>query len=82
MSAPSDGAFRLFETQDHDRRSLEPILGGGKAFAFVLEEDGHLLSACVAFENYSPLWEVGGVVTAANCRRKGLGGRVVGTALA
>ena len=39
-------------------------------------------SACFAFENYGPVWEVGGVVTASAHRQRGLGARVVRTALA
>jgi GNAT superfamily N-acetyltransferase len=80
--APGDAAFRLFAEQDHDRAWLEPLLHGGKAFTCVLEHDGETLSACFAFENYGPVWEVGGVVTAAAHRRGGLGARVVRTALA
>ena len=47
----------------------------------MLEREGEALSACFAFENYGPVWEVGGVVTAAAHRRGGLGARVVRTAL-
>ena len=80
--APGDAAFRLFAEQDHDRTWLELLLKGGKAFACVLQHDGETLSACFAFENYGSVWEVGGVVTASAHRRKGLGARVVQTALA
>jgi RimJ/RimL family protein N-acetyltransferase len=48
----------------------------------VLERGGDTLSACVAFEIYGRIWEVGGVVTAASLRRRGFGARVVRTALA
>ncbi len=81
-SAPGDLAFRLFETQGHDRGWLEPFLRSGKAFACVAERDGEIQAACFAFENHGPVWEVGGVVTARAHRRKGLGARVVRTALA
>lgn len=81
-SAPSDAAFQLFEMQGHDRPWLEPLLRSGKAFACVAERDSETLAACFAFENFSPVWEVGGVVTAPAHRRKGLGARVVRTALA
>jgi ribosomal protein S18 acetylase RimI-like enzyme len=79
---PGDAAFRMFETQGHDRAWLKPLLHDGKAFACVLERDGDAVSACLAFENYGPAWEVGGVVTAPSHRRQGLGARVVRTALA
>jgi GNAT superfamily N-acetyltransferase len=80
--SPGDAAFRLFAEQDHDRAWLEPLLKRHKAFACVLERGDETLSACFAFENYGLVWEVGGVVTASAHRRKGLGARVVRTALA
>lgn len=79
---PGDGAFALFETQGHERAWLEPLLASGSAFACVLEQDSEAVSVCFAFENHGPVWEVGGVVTAPAHRRKGLGARVVRTALA
>ncbi len=81
-SAPGDDAFRLLETQGHDRAWLAPLLGSGKAFACVAERDGETCAACIAFENYGAVWEVGGVVTAPSHRRQGLGTRVVRTTLA
>jgi ribosomal protein S18 acetylase RimI-like enzyme len=81
-STPSDSAFELFAAQGHERAWLEPLLRDGKAFACVLARDGDAQSACIAFENYGPVWEVGGVVTGPSHRRKGLGLRVVRTALA
>ena len=81
-SAPGSAAFRLFAEQGHSRTWLEPLLRDGKAFACVLEREDEALSACFAFENFGPVWEVGGVVTAAGQRRAGLGARVVRTALA
>lgn len=80
--APADAAFGLFATQGHDRAWLEPLLRADKAFACVLERDGEVRCACFAFENFGPVWEVGGVVTAPAHRRQGLGSRVVRTALA
>lgn len=81
-SAPGDVAFALFETQGHDRAWLEPRLKEGRAFACVIERDDDVHSACFAFENYGPVWEVGGVVTSPAHRRQGLGARLVGAALA
>lgn len=85
-SAPGDDAFRLFETQGHDRAWLAPLLENGKAFACVAGADddggGETRAACIAFENYGAVWEVGGVVTAPSHRRQGLGTRVVRTTLA
>ena len=72
----------MFESQGHDRAWLKPLLREGKAFACVAKRDGDAVSACLAFENYGPVWEVGGVVTTPAHRRHGLGTRVVRTALA
>jgi GNAT superfamily N-acetyltransferase len=76
---PSDATFALFASQGHERGWLEPLLRSRKAFACVLARDGDPLSACFAFENYGPVWEIGGVVTAPSHRRRGLGARVVRT---
>ncbi len=81
-TAPDDAALALVATQGHDRAWLEPLLAGGRAFACVLASEGSPRAACIAYENYGQVWEVGGVVTAAAHRRRGLGARVVGTALA
>lgn len=81
-TTPDAEAFRLFETQGHDRAWLVPLLARGKAFAVVDGGAGETRAACFAFENFGPVWEVGGVVTAQAHRRQGLGARVVGTALA
>jgi predicted GNAT family acetyltransferase len=54
------------------------MLESGRAFACVLDD----ASVCLVHENWGPVWEVGGVVTAPAHRRKGLGTRVVRTALA
>ena len=75
---PGEAAFRMFETQGHERSWVEPMLASGRAFACVLD----CASACLVYENWGPVWEVGGVVTAPAHRRKGLGARMVRTALA
>ena len=49
------------------------MLASGRAFACVLEQDGDTASVCLVYENWGPVWEVGGVVTAPAHRRKGLG---------
>lgn len=79
---PGDAVSQLFEAQGHDRAWFEPLLRSGRAFACVLARGSDTLSACFAFENFGRLWEVGGVVTAPSHRRRGLGTRVVRTALA
>jgi GNAT superfamily N-acetyltransferase len=81
-AAPGAAAFALFEAQGHARAWLEPLLQTGRAFACVLEHDGDIRAACIAFANYGPVWEVGGVVTPPAHRRQGFATRVVCTALA
>lgn len=81
-TTPGDGAFRLFESQGHARDWLEPLLAARRAFVCLAERDGDVASACLAFEAWDPVWEVGGVVTVPSARKQGLGSRVVRTALA
>lgn len=78
---PGEAGFRIFETQGYERTWARSMLESGRAFACVLEQ-GTTASVCLAYENWGPVWEVGGVVTAPEHRRKGLGARVVRTALA
>jgi GNAT superfamily N-acetyltransferase len=77
-TTPGEAAFRMFETQGHERAWVEAMLASDLAFACVLDA----ASVCLVYENWGPVWEVGGVVTAQAHRRKGLGARVVRTALA
>lgn len=81
-ATPDDDALAMFETQGHARTWLAPLLRDGRAFACVLERGGETRAACLAFETFGPVWEVGGVVTAPAHRRQGLGAKVVRTALA
>lgn len=78
----SDSVLRLFESQEHPRDWLLPLMASGRAFACALEIDGEPRSACLAFENHRQIWEVGGVVTPTPHRGQGFAARVVRTALA
>lgn len=82
LTTPSDVALRMFETQGHERNWVGPMLASDRAFACVLERGGETASVCLVYENWGPVWEVGGVVTLPKYRRKGCGARVVRTALA
>ena len=79
-TAPGEVAFRMFETQGHERSWVNSMLAS--AFACMLEQGSDTVSVCLVYENWGPVWDVGGVVTAPAHRRKGLGARVVRTALA
>jgi GNAT superfamily N-acetyltransferase len=77
-TTPGEAAFQMFETQGHERTWVEAMVASGRAVACVLDS----ASVCLAYENWGPVWEVGGVVTTPAHRQKGLGARVVRTALA
>jgi ribosomal protein S18 acetylase RimI-like enzyme len=79
---PGEAAFQMFETQGHERSWVESMLATDRAFACVLEQESDTASVCLVYENWNPVWEVGGVVTSPEHRRMGLGARVVRTALA
>jgi len=81
-TSTSDEVLGLFESQGHPRSWLLPLLGSGRAFVSVLEQDAEPRSVCIAFENHRQIWEVGGVVTPMPHRGQGLAARVVRTALA
>lgn len=81
-TSPSDEALSLFEAQGHPRAWLRPLLASDRAFTCVLEQTGETRSACIAFENYRHIWEVGGVVTPPQHRGQRLASRVVRSALA
>ncbi|HJQ55252.1 MAG TPA: GNAT family N-acetyltransferase [Vineibacter sp.] len=80
--APDDAVYALFDSQDHERHWLEPLIRTGKAFACVLDHGGSPVSVCFAFENYRQVWEIGGVFTPPAHRGRGHAARVVRTALA
>jgi ribosomal protein S18 acetylase RimI-like enzyme len=81
-TAPGEATLRLFESQGHPRAWLEPLLRAGKAFACVLARDGMPAAACFAFAIHDSIWEIGGVVTVPEQRRRGHGALVVRAALA
>lgn len=79
---PSGAMFELFESQDHGRDWLIPLLESDRAFACILGPCERPLAACFAFENYGPVWEIGGVCTPPEFRGQGFASRVVRTAVA
>ena len=38
------------------------MLASGRAFACMLEQDNDRVGVCLVYENWGPVWEVGGVV--------------------
>lgn len=74
--------FELFAEQGHSQSWLAPLIDTGQAFTCTFEENGKALSACFAFQINESLWEIGGVYTLPEARRRRLAQRVVGTATA
>lgn len=66
----NEAAFRMFETQGHERSRVRSLLEGGRAFACVREQGGDTASVCLVYENWGLVWEVGGGVTAPAHRRR------------
>ncbi|WP_306227147.1 GNAT family N-acetyltransferase [Bosea beijingensis] len=77
----TDAMYALYRTQDHARDWLAPLLASGRAFTCRVGSGDQPLSVCFAFESYTKVWEIGGVVTRPEQRGRGLGSRVVGAAL-
>lgn len=77
----TDPMFALYQTQDHGRDWLAPLLASGRAFTCMAGSGHEPLSVCFAVESYAKVWEIGGVVTRPDQRGRGLGSRVVGVAL-
>ncbi len=74
---PGEAAFALFAAQDHARDWLAPMLADGRAFACVAGPAASPLAVCFAYENWSRVWEIGGVFTPEAARRQGHGARAV-----
>lgn len=74
--------FELFEAQKHSRDWLSSLLDNGRAFTCTFEENDIALSACFAFQIDGDLWEVGGVYTHPQARRRKLAQSVVSAAVA
>ena len=81
-TAPSETVFGYFESQEHARDWLEPLLQSHRAFVCVTGPDAQPHAVCFAFENYRKVWEIGGLYTPPESRGRGHAARVVRTALA
>ncbi|BCB20847.1 GNAT family N-acetyltransferase [Bosea sp. ANAM02] len=77
----TDAMYALYRTQNHEQDWLSALLTSGRAFTCMIDSGDEPLSVCFAFESYGQVWEIGGVVTRPEQRGRGLGSRVVGTAL-
>ncbi|WP_377296642.1 GNAT family N-acetyltransferase [Rhizobium sp. SGZ-381] len=78
----SPEAWSLFEARGYARDWLMPLLKTGCAFVVEACHEGAAVSVCFAFQNSGDLWEVGGLSTRPDARRKGHAARVVRAAFA
>ena len=79
-SSHDAAAWQLFTENGYEDDELGQFFNDGAQW-FGLYADGTLASACFVFQNYGSVWEVGGVNTRAEFRRKGFGKAVVEAAL-
>jgi RimJ/RimL family protein N-acetyltransferase len=78
---PDEACLTIYEQQGHTRSSVDAAFASGTAFACTLYQAERPLATCFAYENYGPVWEIGGVYTDPAARRQGYGARVVTAAL-
>lgn len=76
----NENAWRMFRANGYEDEELERYFEKGAQW-FGLESGGQLASACFVFQNYGRIWEIGGVYTQPELRRRGLGKLVVMGAL-
>ncbi len=74
--------WSLFEARGYARDWLMPLLKTGCAFVVEARHEGGAVSVCFAFQNSGDLWEVGGLSTRPDARRRGHAARVVRAAFA
>jgi len=70
----------LFRMNGYETEELEEHFKSGAQWLGSFT-DGRLAAACFVFQNYENVWEIGGVNTRAEFRRKGFGKAIVETAL-
>lgn len=75
------GLYEMFAAQGHSREEVEPYFGSGGGLSYALYGDGVPLAACFAYCNYGRVYEIGGVYTRPEERRKGYARQVVETAI-
>lgn len=78
---PRRAPFELFAAQGHGQGWLSPLLENAQAFTCMFEENGKASSACFAFQVNDNLWEIGGVYTLPQARRRKLAQSVVSAAV-
>jgi GNAT superfamily N-acetyltransferase len=78
---PEAACLALFETQGYEPEVVRRACAGGHGEAVALRRNGDPLSVCFTFCNFGEVWEIGGVYTRPDERRRGHARKVVETAL-
>lgn len=73
-------AWSMFRANGYEDAELAQYFQNGAQW-FGIESNGQLASACFIFQNYKQIWEIGGVFTQLDFRRRGLAQIVVQGAL-
>jgi predicted GNAT family acetyltransferase len=79
--SPDEAVITFYLANGYSRDEIQHYFASG-AFAFSLYEQNEPVCACMAYQNFDDIWEVGGVHTQPQARRRGYARRVVQTALA
>jgi RimJ/RimL family protein N-acetyltransferase len=64
-------AWEMFRANGYEDEELAAYFRNGAQW-FGVEIEGQLASACFVFQNYKQIWEIGGVFTQTDFRRRGL----------
>ena len=79
-NAHDRAAWCFFHENGYDEDELAGYFANG-AHWFGTRADGQLGSACFVYQNYGAVWEIAGVYTREDLRKRGLGKSVVAAAL-
>ncbi len=74
-------ACQIFVERGYRRSEIEELFVNRQALLFELRQNERLVAACFAFRIAETVWEIGGVYTVPDQRRKGHARRLVETAL-
>ena len=75
-----DEVSTLLATSGYEEREFLLHLDRGAQW-FAIREGQRTVSMCMAYQNHGDIWEIGGVVTVPECRRRGFAKSVVSAAL-
>jgi ribosomal protein S18 acetylase RimI-like enzyme len=79
-SAYNPGAWAMFRSNGYEHDELARYFHNGAQW-FGIQTEGQLASACFLFQNYKQIWEIAGVYTHPDFRRRGFAKKIVCGAL-